>query len=88
MRITIGQLKRVIRETAGESFLDGPDDEGAMALSRLRTICDTARELEGMLSPGDQLPAWVQDLLAGAHRDMGHIRDYMVGLRGEDDDEG
>ena len=55
------------------------DDEGYMIKSRMADIKEMAATICDLLEMEDQLPGWVQDLVAGAHRDMEHVRDYLVG---------
>ena len=45
---------------------------GADVKEMAETICM-------LLDAGDQLPAWVQDLVASAHTDLEHVKDYLVG---------
>lgn len=103
MKITTAQLRKIIAEevaavVGGEDpqrFLHGfesghpMDDEGYMVKSRMADLKEMAEEVCGLLEMGDQLPAWVQDLVASAHTDIEHVRDYLVGdekLRNYDKD--
>lgn len=61
------------------------DDEGYMIKSRMADVKEMAETICRLLDEGDQLPAWVQDLVASAHTDLEHVKDYLVGdekLRG------
>ena len=53
------------------------DDEGYMIKSRMSDVKDMAKTICQLLEPGDQLPAWVQDLVASAHTDLEHVKDYL-----------
>lgn len=55
------------------------DHEGNMVKVRMAEIADMAQTVCDLIEKDDQLPAWVQDLVAGAHRDMEHVSDYLVG---------
>ena len=55
------------------------DDEGYMAKSRMVDIKEMAGTICGLVEEGDQLPAWVQDLIAKAHENLEHVKDYMAG---------
>ena len=58
------------------------DDEGDMVKGRMASLKKMAAEICDMLDPDDQLPAWVQDLLATSHNDVRHVHDYLSGVRG------
>jgi hypothetical protein len=68
-----------------ERFLHGfesghpMDDEGYMVKSRMADIKEMAETICSLLEMGDQLPAWVQDLVASSHTDLEHVKDYLVG---------
>lgn len=93
MKITTTQLRRIIKEEVAsvmggkdpQRFLHGfesgrpMDDEGYMVKSRMSDVKDMAATICGLLDSGDQLPAWVQDLVASAHTDLEHVKDYLVG---------
>ena len=55
------------------------DDEGYMVKSRMSDVKDMAETICDLIEMGDQLPAWVQDLVASAHTDLEHVKDYLVG---------
>ena len=55
------------------------DDEGYMVKSRMLGVKTAAETICGLLDDGDQLPAWVQDLVASAHADLEHVKSYLVG---------
>jgi hypothetical protein len=38
-----------------------------------------AEDICGLLDSDDQLPAWVQDLVATSHNDLQHVHDYLMG---------
>jgi hypothetical protein len=94
-KLTAAQLRRIIKEEveammpAGgkdpQRFLHGfesghpMDDEGYMIKSRMADVKEMAETICGLLDEGDQLPAWVQDLVASAHTDLEHVKDYLVG---------
>lgn len=95
MKLTPSQLRRIIREevegmmpTADKDpqrFLHGfesghpMDDEGYMIKSRMSDVKEMAETICSLLEQGDQLPAWVQDLVASAHTDLEHVKDYLAG---------
>ena len=94
MKLTASQLRRIIREEVSlakavnkdpQRFLHGyesghpMDDEGYMIKSRMYDIKEMAETICDLLDAGDQLPGWVQDLVAAAHTDVGHVKDYLVG---------
>lgn len=58
------------------------DDEGDMVKGRMASLKKMAAEICDMLDPDDQLPAWVQDLLATSHNDVRHVHDYLSGVKG------
>lgn len=53
-----------------------------MVKGRMASLKKMAAEICDMLDPDDQLPAWVQDLLATSHNDVRHVHDYLSGVRG------
>jgi hypothetical protein len=55
------------------------DDEGYMVKSRMSDVKDMAETICNLIEMGDQLPAWVQDLVASAHTDLEHVKDYLEG---------
>jgi hypothetical protein len=55
------------------------DDEGYMVKSRMASMKKMAADICGLLDSGDQLPAWVQDLIATSHNDVKHVHDYLMG---------
>ena len=93
MKITASQLRRIIKEEVAavvgdkdpQRFLHGfesghpMDDEGYMIKSRMADVKEMAETICRLLEEDDQLPAWVQDLVASAHTDLEHVKDYLVG---------
>lgn len=95
MKITASQLRRIIKEeVAGmtstvkkdpQRFLHGfesghpIDDEGYMVKLRMANVKETATTICSLLDEEDQLPSWVQDLVASAYTDLEHVKDYLVG---------
>ena len=92
MKLTASQLRRIIKEEVSavmgkdpQRFLHGfesghpMDDEGYMIKSRMADVKEMAETICTLLDMGDQLPAWVQDLVASAHTDLEHVKDYLVG---------
>ena len=93
MKLTAAQLRKLIKEEMTASlgdkdpqrFLHGfesghpMDDEGYMVKSRMADIKEMAEAICSLLEMGDQLPAWVQDLVASSHTDLEHVKDYLVG---------
>lgn len=91
MKITTSQLKRIIKEEMAaamggkdpQRFLHGyesghpMDDEGYMVKSRMADVKEMAEVICDLIETGDQLPAWVQDLVASAHTDLEHVKDYL-----------
>jgi len=87
------QLRRIIKEEVSlakgekdpQRFLHGyesghpMDDEGYMIKSRMYDIKEMAKTICELLDAGDQLPGWVQDLVASAHTDLEHVKDYLAG---------
>lgn len=55
------------------------DDEGYMIKSRMASLKKMAEEVCELLDSEDQLPAWVQDLVATSHNDLQHVRNYLTG---------
>ena len=105
MKITVQRLRRLIKEEIEtmvqpkehdhEEFLHGyesghpMDDEGYMVKSRMASMKKMAADVCGLLDSEDQVPAWVQDLVATAHADLQHVHDYLTGdvdLRSEEGD--
>lgn len=92
MKITQSQLRRIIREEAAgmgsgrdpQRFLHGfesghpHDDEGYMVKSRMADLKEMAADICDLLDSGDQLPGWVQNLVATAHSDLQHVHDYLM----------
>ena len=68
-----------------ERFLHGSesghpmDDEGYMVKSRMAAMKTMAADICELLDAEDQLPGWVQDLVASSHSDMQHVHDYLMG---------
>ena len=68
-----------------ERFLHGSesghpmDDEGYMVKSRMASMKTMAADICELLDAEDQLPGWVQDLVASSHSDMQHVHDYLIG---------
>jgi hypothetical protein len=92
MKITLTQLRKLIKEEVSlvktddtTRFLHGSesghpmDDEGYMLKSRMSSMKKMASELCGLLDNDDQLPGWVQDLVATSHNDLQHVYDYLMG---------
>jgi hypothetical protein len=95
MKLTATQLRKIIKEEVeamipaggkdSQRFLHGfesghpMDDEGYMVKSRMSDVKEMAETICSLLEAGDQLPAWVQDLVASAHTDLEHVKDYLVG---------
>jgi len=55
------------------------DDEGYMVKSRMSSMKTMASDVCDLLDSEDQLPSWVQDLVASSHTDMQHVHDYLMG---------
>lgn len=68
-----------------EEFLHGhesghpTDDEGYMVKSRMVAMKKLASDICEMLDGEDQLPGWVQDLIATSKNDLQHVYDYLSG---------
>ena len=68
-----------------QEFLHGSDeghphdDEGYMVKSRMTSMKQMAEDICTLLDSEDQLPAWVQDLVAKSHGDLQHVHDYLMG---------
>jgi hypothetical protein len=54
------------------------DDEAGMAKDQIHTIVRHARELEGALGAGDNLPEWVQEKMGQIKGMMTSVTDYML----------
>lgn len=93
MKITLTQLKKLIKEEISlvktddtSRFLHGSesghpmDDEGYMLKARMSSMKKMASELCSLLNNDDQLPGWVQDLVATSHNDLQHVYDYLTGV--------
>ena len=67
-----------------EEFLHGSEEghphdaEGDMVKSRLSAMSKMSGEISELLHDEDQLPAWVQDLVATSHNDLQHVYDYLT----------
>ena len=59
------------------------DDEGYMIKSRMSSMKTMASDVCDLLDSEDQLPSWVQDLVASSHSDMQHVHDYLMGVENE-----
>ena len=92
MKITASQLRKIIAEEVSLAksddttrFLHGSDaghprdDEGYMVKSRMASMKKMAADICGLLDAADQLPGWVQDLIATSHNDLQHVHDYLMG---------
>ena len=72
-----------------EEFLHGSEEghpydaEGDMVKSRLSAMSKMSGEISELLHDEDQLPAWVQDLVATSHNDLQHVYDYLTGEASE-----
>jgi len=55
------------------------DDEGYMVKSRMTSMKEMAAKICELLDSDDQLPGWVQDLVATSHNDLQHVHDYLMG---------
>lgn len=84
-KITIGQLRQVIKEELdNQKYLHGyesdhpVDDEGEMIKTRMSGLKRMSEEIEGALKNEDQLPAWVQDLVAQSYSTLEHVHAYLV----------
>lgn len=55
------------------------DDEGYMIKSRMASLKKMAEDICEMLDSEDQLPGWVQDLVATSHGDLQHVHNYLSG---------
>ena len=92
MKLTVSELRRIIKEEytvamAGgkdpERFLHGEDpedSEGAMAKGQLHSMYEMAEELCDILEGSDQLPGWAQDHLAVAHENLRQVYRYLTGV--------
>lgn len=92
MKLTATQLRRIIMEEVSlaksddsSRFLHGSDsghpidDEGYMIKSRMSSMKKMAADICELLNNEDQLPGWVQDLIATSHNDLQHVYDYLMG---------
>lgn len=67
-----------------QEFLHGSEEghpydaEGDMVKSRLSAMSKMSGEISELLHDEDQLPAWVQDLVATSHNDLQHVYDYLI----------
>lgn len=67
-----------------EEFLHGSEEghpydaEGDMVKSRLSAMSKMSGEISELLHDEDQLPGWVQDLVATSHNDLQHVYDYLT----------
>lgn len=97
MKLKVQDLKRIIREEAenaeNEKYLHGYesdhpiDDEGEMIKTRMSGLKRMADEIEGALGNEDQLPAWVQDLVAQSYSTLEHVHAYLVDSNPEETNE-
>ena len=72
-----------------QEFLHGSEEghpydaEGDMVKSRLGLMAKMSGEISELLHDEDQLPGWVQDLVATSHNDLQHVYDYLTGEASE-----
>jgi hypothetical protein len=72
-----------------QEFLHGSEEghpydaEGDMVKSRLGSMAKMSNEISELLHDEDQLPGWVQDLVATSHNDLQHVYDYLTGEASE-----
>lgn len=94
MKLTPRQLRNIIEQevkhlksSSGDPqrFLHGSDsghpvdDEGYMVKSSMVSLKKMAEDICGLLDSEDQLPGWVQSLVATAHNDLQHVHGYLTG---------
>jgi len=94
MKLTTSQLRQIIKEELNDinsvtndsqRFLHGyeenhpHDDEGYMLKSNLYSMKQMAEEVCEIVQSDDQLPGWVQELLAVSHENLSHVHRYLTG---------
>ena len=60
-----------------EKYGKNEEEEGGMYLLALENIIRDAQAVMGMIAPGDDLPAWVQDKITIAEHNMEAISGYL-----------
>lgn len=63
------------------------DQEGQMAITQLNNIVDAAEDLLDMLEDDENLPEWVQSKITKAEDYLDSVRDYLLNLDDDDEDE-
>ena len=57
--------------------MGGRTGSGAMARSRMHSICDAVTLLADLISDEDEIPAWCTDLIGGAHTALMMVYGYI-----------
>ena len=74
-------VRAALSKPLNEDDWQQKDDESDMAKSQLLNLIDTAKDLEAMISDGEQLDAWVQAKLTTA---QDYIESVYLYMKGED----
>jgi len=72
-------VRAALSKPLNEDDWQQKDDESDMAKSQLLNLIDTAKDLEAMISDGEQLDAWVQAKLTKAQDYIESVYHYMKG---------
>jgi hypothetical protein len=72
-------VRAALSKPLNEDDWQQKDDESDMAKSQLLNLIDTAKDLEAMISDGEQLDAWVQAKLTTAQDYIESVYRYMKG---------
>lgn len=67
-----------------EIYGKNEEAEGAMYMTSLDNIIKDAQEVQGLITPEMELPAWVQDKITIAEHNMEAIAGYLKSPRKED----
>jgi hypothetical protein len=79
-------MKKFIEFVSEEKDPNEYDQEGEMAITLLNNVIDAAEDLILLLEDDENLPEWAQAKITKAEDYLDGVRDYMMNL-GDDEDE-
>jgi|APGre2960657423_1045063.scaffolds.fasta_scaffold15515_4 hypothetical protein len=79
-------MKKFIEFVSEEKDPNEYDQEGEMAITLLNNVIDAAEDLILLLEDDENLPEWAQAKITKAEDYLDSVRDYMMNL-GDDEDE-
>jgi hypothetical protein len=79
-------MKKFIEFVSEEKDPNEYDQEGEMAITLLNNVIDAAEDLILLLEDDENLPEWAQAKITKAEDYIDSVRDYMMNL-GDDEDE-